>query len=242
MRVTAVVQARTGSTRLPRKVLAPLGGRPVLSWVVRAALASRQLAGVVVATSDLAEDDAVADLALAEGAQVVRGPADDVLARYVLALAEHPADAVVRLTADCPLLDPVLIDAVVGAWRADPEQAYVSTTVVRTLPRGLDVELVSAPALRELDRIAVGHDRVHVTSAVHGATYPHPRAGLVVAPGAADLRVTLDTVEDLELLQGLVEVLGDGPPRWQDVVEALRSRPELVARNAGVRQKAVEEG
>lgn len=241
-RAVAVVQARVGSTRLPGKVLRPLGGRPVLSWVLRAAQASEQVDEVVLATTDLPEDDPLAELAAAQGAGVVRGPVDDVLARYVVALHEHPAEAVVRLTADCPLVDPVLVDLVVAAWRAAPSQPYVSTTVVRTLPRGLDVELVSAAALAELDARATGYDRVHVTSAVHAPDSPHARTGVVVAPPADDLRVTLDTPEDLDLLEGLVGVLGDAPPRWQDVVAALRERPDLVQRNAGVRQKAVEEG
>src|SRR6476619_824388 len=120
---------------------------PVLEWVVRAARAARGLDDVIVATSTLPGDDAVADLAASLGAPVVRGSEDDVLSRYVAALDAHPADAVVRLTADCPLLDPALIDAVVAAWRAAPAHDYVSTVLVRSLPRGMDVELVTAAAL-----------------------------------------------------------------------------------------------
>lgn len=242
MRINAVIQARAGSTRLPGKVLEDLGGRPVLEWVVRAAQAATRVDEVIVATSTVAGDDAVADLATSLGVPVVRGSEDDVLYRLVAALDAHPADAVVRLTADCPLLDPTLIDAVAGAWAAAPAHDYVSTVLVRCLPRGLDVELVSAQALRAVDRMATGHDRVHVTSALYADPSAYRLLGLCVTPAADDLRVTLDTPEDLVLLRALVAVLPDGPPPWRDVVATLRARPDLVAINAGVRQKPVEAG
>ncbi|MDQ1538246.1 MAG: spore coat polysaccharide biosynthesis protein SpsF [Actinomycetota bacterium] len=242
MRINAVIQARTGSTRLPRKVLADLGGRSVLEWVVRAARAASQIDTVIVATSTAAQDDAVAELAGSLGVAVVRGSEDDVLSRFVAALDAYPADAVVRLTADCPLLDPTLIDAAAGLWAAAPTLDYVSTILVRRLPRGMDVELVAAEALRAVDRIAVGHDRVHVTSAVYADPTAYRVLGLCVMPAADDLRVTLDYPEDLALLRALTAELPDAPPSWTEVVALLRSRPDLVAINSGVEQKSLEEG
>lgn len=242
MRINAVIQARTGSTRLPGKALADLGGRPVLEWVIRAARTANQIDQVIVATSTAEGDDAVADLADSLGAAVVRGSEDDVLSRFVAALDAHPADAVVRLTADCPLLDPSVIDSVAGAWAAAPIHDYASTVLVRCLPRGLDVELVTARTLREVDRIAVGHDRVHVTSAVYADPTAYRLLGLCVMPPANDLRVTLDTPEDLVLLRALVAELPDAPPPWRDVVAILRGRPDLVAINSRVRQKPLEAG
>jgi spore coat polysaccharide biosynthesis protein SpsF len=242
MRINAVIQARTGSTRLPGKVLEDLGGRPVLEWVVRAAQAAHQIDTVIVATSTQAGDDSVAALAGSLGVPVVRGSEDDVLSRFVAALDAHPADAVVRLTADCPLLDPTLIDAVAGAWAAAPTHDYVSTVLVRCLPRGLDVELITAHALRALDRTAVGHDRVHVTSGAYADPTTYRLLGLCVTPVAGDLRVTLDTREDLVLLRALVAELPDAPPAWRDVVAVLRARPDLVAINSGVVQKPLEAG
>jgi len=242
MRINAVIQARTGSTRLPGKVLEDLGGRPVLEWVVRAARAATQVNEVIVATSTTAGDDAVADLAGSMGAPVVRGSEDDVLSRFVATLDAHPADAVVRLTADCPLLDPALIDSVAGAWAASPTLDYVSTVLVRSLPRGMDIELVTARALRAVDRMAVGHDRVHVTSGVYADPTAYRLLGLSVTPPAHDLRVTLDTAADLVVLRALVALLPDAPPEWRDVVAILRGRPDLVAINAGVVQKPLEAG
>jgi len=242
VRINVVIQARTGSTRLPGKVLEDLGGHPVLEWVVRAAQAATQIDTVIVATSTLAGDDVVADLADSLGVPVVRGSEDDVLSRYVAALDAHPADAIVRLTADCPLLDPSLIDAVAGAWAASPTHDYVSTLVSRCLPRGLDVELVTAQALRAVDRIAVGHDRVHVTSLLYAQPTAYRLLGVCVTPPANDLRVTLDTQEDLVLLRALVAELPDAPPAWNDVVAVLRSRPDLVAINSAIKQKPLAAG
>lgn len=241
LRVVAVVQARTGSSRLPGKVLLPLGGRPVLGWVVRAA----QEAGVdevVVATSTAPGDDVVADLAHELGVEVVRGSELDVLQRFVRAAEQTGADAVVRLTADCPLLDPALIRGVVAAWRADPSLDYVATTLVRTLPRGLDVELVSREALNRADREAVDHHRVHVTSWLYAGPELHRTLGLVVQPDSHDLRVTLDTPEDAALLEAVAAELGDRAPAWRDLVTVLRERPDLTALNATVAQKSLEEG
>ncbi|WP_326567652.1 glycosyltransferase family protein [Amycolatopsis rhabdoformis] len=235
--VNAVIQARSSSTRLPGKVLRPLAGRTVLGWVVRAAAAAPGVDQVVVATSDAADDDAVALEAQRCGALVARGPLDDVVARFGVALASHPADAVIRLTADCPLLDPALIGRLAAVWRAEPSLDYVSTTLVRTLPRGFDAELVRAEVLAEQVAEATGADREHVTSAIYRQPERYSCTGVVVSPPADDLRVTLDTAEDWELISAVVEALGDRPASWRSVVALLRSRPDLVALNAHVEQK-----
>ena len=242
MRVVVVIQARMGSTRLPGKVLADLGGIPVLAWVVRACRAAGRVDDVVVATTTEAVDDPLVRVAEDLGVAVVRGSEDDVLSRYLQALEEHPADAVVRITADCPFTDPDLIDAVVAAWSADPRLDYVSTVLVRTLPHGLDVELVSARALRAVGEGATGHHRIHVTSGLYTAPDDYRVMGLCFAPDATDLRVTLDTPEDLEALRAIVGVRGAAPVSRAELVSLLRARPDLVAINAAVRQKALAEG
>ncbi|QGQ21120.1 NTP transferase domain-containing protein [Cellulomonas sp. JZ18] len=236
------MQARAGSTRFPGKVLVRLGERPVLAWVVRAALAASGVDEVVVATSDTAADDAVAALAEELGVRAVRGPELDVVERFAIAAEVTRADAVVRLTADCPLLDPTLVQAVVGAWRADPSLEYVASTLVRTLPRGLDVELLSRPALEHVRSVATGADRVHVTSRLYAVPGEHRTLGLVEQDDASDLRVTLDTPEDLALLRAVVDELGDQARERRALVALLRARPDLTALNAHVRQKRLEDG
>lgn len=220
-----------------------LGGRSVLAWVVRAAKASTQVDDVVVATSTAPGDDAVAQLAASLDVAVIRGSEDDVLSRYILALSESKADAVVRLTADCPLLDPWLIDQAVRLWRSDPSLDYVSTTLVRSLPRGLDVEVASAAALIAADAKATGYHRTHVTSLLYAPRSDYSRIGLVTSPPASDLRVTLDTEEDLDALKALVNIIGDEkPPSWHRVVRALRSHPQVASMNQEVRQKDLADG
>ena len=241
-RVHAVVQARTGSTRLPGKVLRPLGPTSVLGWVVRAAQHADGIDEVIIATSDQSGDDAIVEAAEALGVPVVRGDEDDVLSRYLVATEMHPCDAVVRLTADCPLLDPALIAQVVAVWRADPTIDYAATILVRSLPRGLDVELATVDALRRVGATASGHLRAHVTLGLYTRPDSYRLVGIVVSPAADDLRVTLDTPEDARLIEAVVAELGPYPPQWRDVVKLLRARPDLVALNAHVEQKRAEEG
>lgn len=229
-----------GSSRLPGKVLQPLAGRPVLGWVIRAAQEA-EVGPVIVATSDTPADDAVEEVARHAGALVARGPLDDVLSRFLVALADaDDGETVVRLTADCPLLDPDVIRMAVAAFEAGPVD-YLSTVEPRSLPRGLDVEVTSVGALRSIDGTAEGVDRVHVTSALYRS--PGHRLGSIsFSPPAADLRLTLDTAEDLQLLEAVTTLLGDRSPSWGELVDLLRARPDLVALNAHVRQKEIEEG
>jgi spore coat polysaccharide biosynthesis protein SpsF len=179
MAINAVIQGGAGSTRLPTKVLADLGGRPVLEWVVRAEQGAAQISTVIVAALRMPGDDVVVDFAQSLRATVVaRTTCFPASCRHWM---PAPQTLSYRLTADCPLLDPTLIDAVAGAWAAAPSHDYVSTVLVRCLPRGLDVKLVTASALRAVDRIAVGHDRVHVTSLLYSQPKPLPPAWVCVS-------------------------------------------------------------
>lgn len=237
----AVIQARMTSTRLPGKVLRDLGGTPVLGWVVRAARDSGVLDRVVVATSVDGTDDVVADAARALGADVIRGPLDDVLDRFILAVDAFAPEAVVRLTADCPLLDPAIIAMVVRAF--DPKDLdYMSTGIERSLPRGLDVEVCSAEALRVAAAHATGADRSHVTSYLYREPSRFRVAGLVFEPRAGHHRVTLDTVEDAAVIDAIVDEIGNRAPSWHEVIALLDRRPDIVAFNAHVEQKPLDDG
>lgn len=237
----AVVQARMTSTRLPGKVLRDLGGSPVLAWVVRAAQESGALDSVVVATSVDSSDDPVAEAALAMGAEVIRGPLDDVLSRFMMAVDAFKPKSIVRLTADCPLLDPSVIRLAMRAF--DPiELDYLSTSIERTLPRGLDVEICSVEALRNAAEHATGADRSHVTSYLYRQPGRFRVAGLVFEPRAGQYRITLDTSEDAAAIEAIVAHIGDRAPSWREVVGLLETRPDVVALNALVEQKPLEDG
>jgi spore coat polysaccharide biosynthesis protein SpsF len=233
-----------GSSRLPGKVLLPLGGRSVLDWVVRAVRESGALDEIMVATTTSAEDDAVITECERLGVDWYRGPIDDVLTRFVGAIKNSPAaepDAVMRFTADCPLLDPELIRMAAAAFRAVPGIDYLSTGMPHTVPRGLDVEIIGTAALRTLDQVAQTHHRVHVTS----YAYTHPDEfrllGLTFLPDTSGLRVTLDTPQDWALIQAVVEHFGDRTVPLRALTEWLDDHPEVRALNAEVQQKALDQ-
>ncbi|GAA0370172.1 hypothetical protein GCM10009541_10830 [Micromonospora gifhornensis] len=240
-RIVGIVQARMGSSRLPGKVLRPLAGRSVLGRVVRAAQDSGVLADLVVATSTDGSDDAVVAECDRLGVAWHRGPVDDVLTRFVGALDAYPADAVMRFTADCPLLDPEIVALVAGVYRGASGLDYVSTSIARTLPRGLDVEIIRADALRAVDRLATAHHRVHVTS----YAYRHPELfrvlGVTLTPDRSALRLTLDTEPDWQLVRAVVEQFGDVSVPLAKLADWLDGQPQLRALNADVRQKRLEE-
>jgi spore coat polysaccharide biosynthesis protein SpsF len=238
-----VIQARMGSTRLPGKVLRPLAGRPVLSWVIRAAMLAEATDDVVVATTTSSDDDQVAALADAQGARVVRGSVDDVISRFTTATADDPDDdLVVRLTADCPFADPALIRASVAYARRSDAELVTNALPPRTTPHGLDVEVLSVGALRRASAAAVGVDRTHVTSWLYREPDRCRIETIGLWPPADDLRITLDTTEDAELLDVLAARLGDRAPSWVELVNLLRSAPELAGLNRQVRQKTLDEG
>jgi spore coat polysaccharide biosynthesis protein SpsF len=163
LRIVAIIQARTTSSRFPRKVLADLAGQPLLAWVLRRARASA-VDEVVVATTVNAADDPVIAIAEREDVRWFRGEEHDVLGRYVQAAREAGADAVVRLTADCPMLDAEVIDMVIDALRKTPAVDYSANVIERTFPQGLDAEALFFEALVRSDRLGTSPDaREHVT-------------------------------------------------------------------------------
>ena len=246
MKRVAIIQARIGSTRLPGKVLLPLAGTTVLDCVVQRVRRCRKLDEIVVATSTLAEDDAVAAHASSLGATVSRGSADDVLARFADAAVSVSADAVVRITSDCPLIDPQLIDCMLAQFESQACD-YLSNTVTRTFPRGLDTEIFTRSVLMQARAAALEpYQREHVTPYL----YQHPELFDIrqyVDPSGADhsrMRWTLDTPEDYEFLKKVYAACVHSAPgdvTTADVLRALETHPHLLELNRGVRQKVLGE-
>lgn len=239
--LVAVIQARMGSTRLPGKMLAQIEHRSVLGWVIRSVVESEVADQVVVATTVQREDDALVEEAAALGARAIRGSPQDVLSRFLQVAEETGATALVRISGDCPLLDPSIIRTVAGAFQAGGLD-YAGTVMPRTLPLGFDAEIASVQALERAGRLATGAHRAHVTSYLYSNTSEFRTAGITFLPDAHDLRVTLDTEEDLTLIRAIATTLGDRPPDWNDVVALLRENPQLVSLNQHVSQKPFEEG
>jgi spore coat polysaccharide biosynthesis protein SpsF len=237
--VAAIVQARLGSSRLPGKVLADLAGDTMLARVVQRLRAAQLVNQVVIATTEVSNDDAIVDEAERLGVACFRGPEHDVLARYVGAMRSCGADIVVRITSDCPLIDPDVVDRVIGALTRSRD--YVSNTHVRTYPRGLDVEAFHAGTLERIARLATSEAaHEHVTAFVMERPALFSIRHVVAASDDSDLRWTVDTAEDLELVRALYErfELAGGHVPYRSIVAAVRANPELAAVNAHVVQKS----
>jgi spore coat polysaccharide biosynthesis protein SpsF (cytidylyltransferase family) len=225
MNVLCVVQARTGSTRLPGKVLQDLGGRPMLRFMLDRL---RDLDGieVVVATSTLGRDDAIVDVARGAKCRTVRGPERDVLGRYALALDETPSDHVIRLTADCPLMDPALVSQVLDAHLAAAAD-YTSNVFPRSFPKGLDVEVVRASVLKAAaDEARDPAEREHVMPFVYRQPERFRLANVRNEEWLGAERWTVDTIEDLEFVRELVATMGSRTFRWTDALAKIGRKHE----------------
>jgi spore coat polysaccharide biosynthesis protein SpsF len=243
MRITAIIQARMGSSRLPGKVLHDVEGHTMLARVCRRTARATLVNELVVATTTAYRDDAIAGECRKLGVACFRGSEDDVLERYRAAAEAHGADAVVRITADCPLIDAELIDDVVRAvLRHWPD--YAANVLCRTYPRGLDVEMATRTALERAAREATEpYQRIHVMPYF----YQHPeRFRLRSITGDEDQsthRWTVDSPEDLELVRKIYRRLGGGDAfSWREVLRLVEREPALVALNQNVRQKHFVEG
>lgn len=222
MKTVAIVQARMSSTRLPGKVLASVGGVPMLERMLRQVEAARTVDEVVIATSTDPSDDELAKRMAARGTYVYRGNLSDVLSRYAAAAAEREADIVVRLTGDCPLHTPDTVDAVVDAFK-EADVDYASNIEPYTRPDGLDVEVFTRAALERAMREAPpGPDREHVTlflrrdAGVRRLHYLHS-----TGPAAPDARWTVDDSADLDFVREVwrrLDLAGPGPHSYETIM------------------------
>ena len=232
MTVAAVIQARMTSTRLPGKVLLRAAGREMLAHQIDRVRRAGSVEAICIATTTNADDDPVAAL---------RGSEHDVLGRFVGAAGLVGADVAVRLTGDCPLTDPELIDAVVGVFRsAEPSVDYASNSFPRSWPIGLDVEVASMAALRTAAAEADDpYDREHVMPFLYRQPERFRTAGYPAPENLTGYRWTLDEASDFELIRRILEALLPVQPDfgWRDVIALLEAHPEWRILNAGVAQK-----
>lgn len=226
----AIVQARMSSTRLPGKTLAEVDGEPMLRLLLRRLGRARRIDRIVVATSTDALDDPIVGVAIDAGVAVSRGPRLDVLERFLLAIGDHQGP-IVRITADCPLIDPAIVDDTVERFLSVDGCAYASNIQPRTFPDGLDVEVFDAAALRAVGREPLEiEDREHVTSAIRAQPGRFPQAKLVAARNLGELRWTVDEPGDLEFVRTLVLRLAGRRHEagLAEILSAVRAEPSLA--------------
>lgn len=243
----ALIQARMSSSRLPGKVLEPLQGVPLIVYMARRAARARLIDEVRIVTSTDASDDALAAAVAAAGLPVFRGSLDDVLERYAAAAAACSAGEIVRLTGDCPLIDPDVIDTVVSARRSAGAD-YASNIAPPTFPDGLDVECFTRAVLERAHAQAKrGPDREHVTLWMRRDDVGVRRVNHKGLVDASALRLTVDYSDDLTLVRRLLERLpADGRFDLFDILRALAAEADLRTinvhdRNEGLVKSLAEE-
>jgi spore coat polysaccharide biosynthesis protein SpsF len=242
MNIVAIIQAHMGSTRLPGKVLLDLNGCSMLGRVVRRAQRAQLLSEVTVACSTEKADEAIVDECQKLRIRVYRGSDSDVLARYHGAAVEYGADVIVRITSDCPLIEPEIIDKVVAEFQRSGAD-YASNTIARSYPRGLDAEVFKRTALdRAWSEATEAYQHVHVTPYL----YQHPESFKNVqvrhSEDLNELRWTVDTPEDFEFISHIYRQFhGKDDFSWREVIAYLNQNPEVADINRHIRQKELKE-
>lgn len=234
-----IIQARLGSTRLPNKVLLDLGGRPVIAWSIDAARKIVGVTKVVIATTENPSDDSIVKWCHENDVACHRGPEDDVLKRYALAARAEDADNIMRITSDCPFIDPHVCGQVLALHTLTAAD-FTTNNDPPTWPDGLDCEVMSREALETSDREATRpSDREHVATFVRNTRKRFSVKALICPlPGLNVERWTLDTPADLEFLRAVSSHLNTDTPTFMDVLNVLDANPKIKVINAGQHRDA----
>jgi spore coat polysaccharide biosynthesis protein SpsF len=239
----AIIEARMTSSRLPGKVMLPICSKPELELLVERLRQCTLLDGIVIATTTNATDDVIDELARRLRVGIFRGSEDDVLDRVLSAAQATDTEVIVEVTGDCPLVDPDILDELVAIYRRG-EYDYVSNTLRRTFPRGLDVQIFSAVTLADVARRTddpVDHEHVSLYIYEHPELYRLFNLDSGLPEHQGDLRLTLDTEEDYILIRRVFDALYPANPafRMKDVLSLLDRHPTWMEVNQHIKQKKV---
>lgn len=232
--IIAVLQARTGSSRLPVKVLADVLGKPMITRQIERIARARLVDRLVIATTGQREDDAIAALAAELRIDCYRGSVDDVLDRFYQCAKRYDADHIVRLTADCPLADPQLIDDLIRLHLREGNN-YSSNAMPPTFPHGLDAEIMTRKALVWVwENATKADEREHVTTYIRNNPSRFRIGNLEQKNDLSHLRWTVDEPEDLDVIRRIYEELYIANPGFttQDILDFVDIHPEIAAINA----------
>lgn len=236
VKTTAIIQARMRSTRLPGKVLKELAGRPMIEHVIKRVSDSVTLDSVVVATTEDSSDDRLAGLCERMNIPIFRGSTEDVLDRYFRAASMFNADVIVRVTGDCPLIDPAVVDEVVHHYRSN-QFDYVSNTNPPTYPDGLDTEVFSFETLSKAWKEAgLSSEREHVTPFIRKRPDKFKLGNVENDEDLSRLRWTVDTYEDFSFVERVVGLVEREDFGMNDVLAVISRNPEIPAINAMYRR------
>ncbi|WP_341322412.1 glycosyltransferase family protein [Solibacillus sp. FSL H8-0523] len=241
MKIIAIIQARMGSTRLPGKILKKVNGKPLLQYQIERLRDCEELDEVIIATTELSKDNLVADFCKENNIICFRGSEQDVLSRYFLAAKQYKADVVVRITSDCPLIDPEIVDKVIKYYK-DNNFDYVSNVLERTFPRGLDTEVFSFTSLEKVYIEAkTADEREHVTLYYYNKENEFTKGNVKNDRDLHNYRLTVDTEEDFTLIEKILSTLFVGNPKFRlmDIITLMEKNPSWYGINAHIEQKKV---
>ncbi|QTN00386.1 NTP transferase domain-containing protein [Sediminibacillus dalangtanensis] len=243
MKIIAIIQARMGSTRLPGKVMKEVLNKTLLEYEIKQVKSAALIDEVIVATTKNRSDDRIVDLCKKLSIPTFRGAEQDVLSRYYEAATEYKGDIIVRLTADCPLIDPAVIDKVILEYlKHKKNYDYVSNTIVRTYPRGMDTGVLSYRTLKEINAYATSEsDREHVTSYLYRVPGKYRTFAVTNEEDLSNYRLTVDTKEDFEVVANILENLykPNSSLKMNDIVTYLKQHPSLLTINQNIEQKRI---
>jgi spore coat polysaccharide biosynthesis protein SpsF len=240
-KIVAIIQGRMTSSRLPGKILMDIGGQPNLLWMVRRTSRAQRIDQVVIATTDDPSDDPVAEFCTQHEIECFRGSMHDVLDRYYQAARYYGADVVVRLTGDCPFIDPDLLDSNITTFLTyQPPLDFAANRLPgnRTVPIGLDTEVCTIAALtRAWHEATAEHQREHVMPYLYEVPGRFEVLHILHHPDYGGYRWTLDMAQDLVLLREIAAHFPDDAFSWTEVIDLMERRPELAAINARVQHR-----
>lgn len=242
MKVIAIVQARMGSTRLPGKVLKKIKAKTVLDYVIERLRLCNKLDDIVLATTTNKKDNILEEYAINKEINFFRGSEEDVLSRYYEAAKKFNADVVVRITSDCPLIDPEIVDNIISK-HVESTADYTSNIVKRTYPRGLDTEVFNFDVLTvTYNNANEKYQREHVTSYIMEHTEKFKlqnieAEGILKRP---DIRITVDTKEDFELIKRIILSFNNLNFKAKDIIDLLDKNPKLLDINKDIKQKRMK--
>lgn len=241
MRTVIIVQARMTSTRLPGKVLKRVLGKPLLEYQIERLQRVKLANEVVIATTTNKTDEPIVELCNSLSVAYFRGSEEDVLSRYYQAATASKADLVVRVTSDCPLIDPQVINAAIDYYLQNQSNYdYVSNCIKRTYPRGMDIEVFSFSVLQQAFLEATAQpDREHVTPFIHRQPERYRLGHVLYSEDCSHHRWTVDTPEDFELIQKIIEAVYPNQPCFtlEDCLELLQQNPDWYFINSDIEQK-----
>lgn len=235
MKNLLIIQARTGSSRLPNKVLKELCGKPMLQHIVERTQYSKRVSHVLVATTVRQEDKEIEDLCIKNGIDCFRGSEDDVLDRYYQAASLYHPINVIRITADCPFIDPEIIDQIIQVHE-EGGYDYTSNTLVETYPDGLDTEVFKFSALEKAwEKAELASEREHVTPYIKFKD-DFRRFSVEYHPSLAEKRWTVDTDVDFEVVTQVYKALYGKKDIFlmNDILDFLDNNHQIEAMNADI--------